>query len=227
MSPGQNQAGLGFSEHSSISLQHARPYLLKELGVSSLSGQFLTGKGALGTMFSTLGLTGLRKSSLWLAYGQRLHPRISAGLGLHIWNTSIPEQVIFAPGISFALGLQIRFREQWKLGARIFHPLVWERFPDASGYRPMRFECGFAYSFFSVATLYSELHVHAGFPLTLCGGAEWILNRQIRFRTGIRYEPLTFSWGILLAFPSFLAELSCVYRSETGLTPISAFTYEW
>jgi hypothetical protein len=227
MSSCQNQAGLGFSEHSSISLQHGRPFLLKELGVSTLEGQIRTGKGALGTSLSTLGLRGLRKSSFWLAYGQRLHPRISAGLGLHFWNTSIPEQAIFAPGISFALGLQLRIREQWKLGARIFHPFAWERHPDAPLDRSMRIECGFAYSFFSVASLYSELHVYPGNPLILCGGAEWLLKRQIRFRTGIRSEPLTISWGILLAFKNCTAEFSCAYRSETGLSPTSAFCYDW
>ena len=227
LSSSQNQAGLGFTEHSSISIQHGRPFLLEELGVSTLSGEFCTERGALGILFSTLGLHGLRKSTFWLAYGQRLHPRVSAGLGLHFWNTSILEQVLFAPGLSFALGLQARIREQWKLGARILHPLVWERLRDAPGDRSMRIECGFSYSFFSVASLYAELHVHPGAPLIMCGGAEWILNRQIRLRTGMRNEPLTFSWGILLAFKNCTVAFSCAYRSEMGLSPTSAFSYEW
>jgi len=48
----QNQAGLGFIEQSSISIQHGRPYLLKELGISSISGQFISGQSP--SILSTL-----------------------------------------------------------------------------------------------------------------------------------------------------------------------------
>lgn len=227
MSSSQNQAGLGFTEHSSISIQHGRPFLLKELGVSSISGQFRTGKGALGISLSTLGLKGLSKSSLWLAYGQKLHPKISAGLGLHLWNTSIPEHYIYAPGISFSLGLQFRICEHWKFGARIFHPVAWQRLQETQGETSMRIESGFAYSFFNVARVYSELHMLPGAPLILCGGAEWILNRQILFRTGICSDPFTCSWGISLEIKNLRIEFSVAYRSYTGLSPTSAFTYGW
>jgi len=223
----QNQAGLGFTERSSISIQHGIPFWIKELGISSLSGQFRSGNGALGASLSTVGLRGLRQSSLWLARGQRLHPRMGAGVGLHFWNTSIQEQFFYAPGISFALGLQIRISEQWRFGARLFHPAEWRKLREASGEESMHIETGFAYSFFNVARIFSDLHIHPGDPVLLCGGAEWILNRQICMRTGIRSEPFTFTWGLSLKLKSCLAEFSFMYRMETGLSTLSAMTYEW
>jgi hypothetical protein len=227
MSSRQNQAGLGYTDHSSISIQHARPFLLKELGISSLSGQFRTGKGALGMSLSTLGIKGLKQSSLWLAYGQRLFSHLSAGVGLHFWNYSIQEQFLYAPGMSFALGLQIRIREHWKLGARIFHPAVWNQRSQMPGEKFIQIETGFGYSFFNAASLYTELHIHPGSTLSLCGGAEWILNRQIKMRIGIRSEPFTYSWGLSLRLKKCIAEFSFSYRAATGLSPHSALIYEW
>ena len=227
MCTSQNQAGLGFIEQSSLSIQHNMPYLIKELGISSFSGQFISGKGALGLALSTQGLSGFRQSSLWLSYGLRLNPDISAGMGIHLWNSSIREQLIYAPGISFALGLQVRIQEQWKLGARLFHPAVWSSQSDQFNEQLMAIEAGFSYSFFRVAWVYSELHITPGASLKLCSGIEWILKQQTRLRAGICSRPFTFSWGISLRFTKWIADFSFQYRTDTGLSPLTSLTYEW
>jgi hypothetical protein len=224
---GQNQAGLGFTEKSSLSIQHGQPFLLKELGVSSVSGQFRTEKGALGVLLSTTGLKGLRLSSLWLACGQRLNPHISGGAGLHFWSFSLREQPFYAPGISFALGIQINVGHHWKIGARLFHPAAWSQHTTGPVDESMRIETGFAYTVFNVGRLYADLHIRHGTPITLCCGAQWNLNRQIILRTGVRSGPFTFSWGISFRIRKCLAEFSFRYRGDTGLSPSSALTYEW
>lgn len=227
MCSGQNQAGLGFTECSSISLQHGRPFLLKELGITSISGQFRGGKGALGISFFTLGFNGLRQSSLWLARGQKLHPHISAGVGIHFWTSSIREQAFYAPGISFALGLQIRIGEQWRLGAHLSHPAAWSQLPESSAKGSMTIESGCSYSFFDVGRLFAEVHVMPGTPIIFCGGAQWMLNRRIVFRTGLSSGPYTFSWGISFRLKNCISEFAFRYRSDAGLTPLSALSYEW
>lgn len=222
----QNQAGLGFLERSSISIQHGRPFLLKDLGISSLSGQFRAGKGAIGMAAATVGLNGLSQSSLWLSCGQRLHPQISAGVGLHIWSTSIRNQFLFAPGLGFTMGLQVRLSDSWILGTRLSHPFAWSRHPY--GFRkPMGLQCGFARSIFDVGQLYAQVNIEPGFPITLCSGAQWKLNGQILFRTGIRSGPLSFTWGMVLKFQKYLIEFSGIYSSDTGLSPLSGLSYEW
>ena len=223
----QNQAGLGFIEQSSVSIQHGRPYLLKELGISSLSGQFISGRGALGFTLSTLGLKGFRQSSLWLAYGLRLHSNISAGAGLHFWNSTISEQFIYAPGLSFALGLQIKLQKQWQLAARLFHPLAWSSQTDLSQEQLMSIETGLSYSFFKVAKIYSELHIKPGAYFMLCSGVEWILKQHTILRTGICSRPFTFSWGISLNFTRWIADFSFQYRADTGLSPYTSLTHAW
>ncbi len=227
MCASQNQAGLGFIEQSSISIQHGRPYLLKELGISSLSGQFISGRGAFGFTLSTLGLKGFRQNSLWLANGLRLNSNISAGVGLHFWNSTISEQFIYAPGLSFALGLQIKLQKQWQLGARLFHPLAWSSQTDLSQEQLMSIETGLSYSFFKVAKIYCELHMKPGAYFMLCSGIEWILKQHTILRTGICSRPFTFSWGISLNFARWIADFSFQYRADTGLSPYTSLTHVW
>jgi hypothetical protein len=185
------------------------------------------GNGALGLMLSSMGLKGLRQSSLWLSYGQKLHPDISAGVGMHFWNSSISEHLFYAPGIGVSLGLQIKIQEQWKLGARVFHPAAWSFRSAPNRKESMRIETGFAYSFFRVARIYSELQIRPNASIILCGGCDWALNQQIRIRTGISSGPFTFSRGIFLRLKRCIAEFSFQYRTDTGLTPLTALSYEW
>jgi hypothetical protein len=224
---GQNQAGLGFIDQSSISLQHSMPYLLKELGISSLAGQFTFPRGALGIVLSTQGLRGFRQNSIWLSYGLRLHPNISAGLGIHLWNTTLTEQLIYAPGISFALGIQIRVNKQWELGARLFHPAGWSARTELSGQELMSIESGFSYSFFRTSRILFDLHINPGYSIILSSGMEWILNKQINLRVGICNRPFTYSWGISLKFTKWIAEFSFQYRTDTGLSPRTSLTHAW
>lgn len=222
----QNQAGMGFVERSSISVQHGRPFLLNDLGISTISGQFRAGRGAIGIAASTTGLRGFSQSSLWLSCGQSLHPQISAGVGLHFWSTSLRDQLLFAPGLGFTMGLQLRFLKTWVLGARLSHPFAWSRHPYAFK-KTMGLQCGFARSIFDVGQLYAQVNIQPGDPIILCSGAQWKLNRQIIFRTGIRSGPLTFTWGIQLRFKKCLIDFSSMFRGDTGLSPLSAICYEW
>ena len=223
----QNQAGLGGIEHSSVSLQHSRPYLLKELGCSAFSAQFSTGTGALGIALATQGLEGLRQSSLWLSYGLQVHSKINAGMGIHTWNTSISEQYIFAPGISFALGLQVRINEQWIIGMRLLQPVAWTAHPALPIEQEMTIQTGISCSFLKTAHIYTELHIKPELGIILCSGLEWTLNSRINLRTGFCSRPCIFSWGISLKFKRWVTEFSFQYRTDSGISPLSSLTHEW
>jgi hypothetical protein len=201
--------------------------LLKELGSSTLSGQFLTGTGALGISLASQGLTGFRQTSLWLSYGMRLNSDISAGVGLHFWNSTIAEQVIYAPGISFALGLQIRINDQWRLGGGLFHPAGWSDIPGLSFQKMMTMALGFSYSFLSTGLLYSEIHITSEKGMILCSGLEWSLTQHTRFRTGVSTGPFTFSWGISLGFIRWIMDFSFQYRVNSGVMPLTSLTHAW
>lgn len=223
----RSQSGLGFIEYSSVTIQHCSPYLLKELGISSFSGQFTTGTGALGIALASQGLTGFRQTSMWLSYGLKLHSDISAGVGIHLWNSTIAEQFIYAPGISFALSLQIRINEQWKLGAQLFQPAGWSAHPGIPIQQQMIIGTGISYSFFRAAHFYSDILIKPGEGIILCNGLEWTFNPRTSLRTGFCNRPFTFSWGISLKFTKWTMEFSFQYMTESGLSPLTSLTHAW
>ena len=223
----QNQAGLGFIEQSSFTFQHCRPYLLKEIGISTLSAQFRTGTGALGISIASRGIKGFMQTSMWLSYGMKLNPGISAGVGIHLWNWALPEQFIYAPGISFALGLQIRINDHWKLGGRLFHPAGW--YGQSALFIPqtVAIETGFSYGFLDSGHLYSEIHLQPGKGLTLCNGLDWTFRQRTIFRTGVSTRPFAFSWGISQEFRGWVMEFSFQCRTGSGVAPLTSITRVW
>ena len=224
---GLNQAGLGARERNSLTLQHCRPYLLRELGQSSLSGQFLTGNGSLGMVLSTQGIKGLRQSSLWLSYGLSLHPDIAAGMGIHLWNTSMAEQVLYATGISFALGIRARIHQQWMVGAHVLHPLSWSSLALPSASPGMTIASGFSFTFLKSATIYSEVHIKPGIGIILVEAIEWQLNKRISLSTGFSDKPFTFSWGISLIHPQWIIQFAFQYRTNSGTVPLASLSHAW
>ena len=224
---GLNQAGLAAREQHSLSLQHSRPYLLRELGQSSLSGQFVTGNGALGMQLSTQGIKGLRQSSLWLSYGMKLSPGIYAGMGIHCWNSSMPEQVLYASGVSFALGIQVRMNKQWMLGGHVLHPSSWNSLSLPNATPAMTIAAGFSYAFLLSTTFYSEIHALPGHGIILVEGLEWHLNKGISMSAGFSNKPFTFSWGITMLHSLWSIQFSFQYRYTSGTVPLASLTHAW
>ncbi len=224
---GLNQAGLGVAEQHSVTMQHSRPYLLRELGQSSLSGQFVTGNGALGIEMATQGIKGLRQTSLWLSCGLKLHPGVTAGMGIHLWNSSIEEQPLYATGISFALGIRAMINQQWIVGAHVLHPASWSSLSLPSSSPRMAIAAGFSYTFLKTATIYSEVHIKPRYGIILVEGVEWHLNRRVSMSTGFSNKPFTFSWGISLLHARWSIIFAFQYRTTSGTVPFTSLTHAW
>jgi len=210
MSASHNQAGLGWIDDHSISLQHCSPFM--KLGISSIAAQVKVQKGALGASISTFGITGLRQSSLWLSFGMKLSPDISAGLGMHFQTYSIPEKSFYHPGLGLALGIQGRINEHWVVGAHI---------------QKMIISAGCSYSFFNTATWYSELHCRPGHPIQFGNGLEWKLHKILRLMIGINNQPFTWSAGLALDHHKWRVDLAFQYVTDTGIIPYTSFHHVW
>lgn len=222
-----NQAGLGWIESHSLSLHHSRPFILKELGISSLSAQLHTGKGALGTTFTSFGIPGLRVTSVWISYGMQLHPGITAGLGIHGWTYSTGENRLFTPGISCALGIQGMIGERMLTGIHILHPVGWEARSTGVSQQPMVLTAGFAYTLFHVITFYTDLQMTPDSPLKSCHGLELSLEEQIQVQLGMHNRPFAVSGGITLTRTSWTFSTAFEYMLDSGGTPSTSLTYAW
>ena len=224
---GLNQAGLGRRKQHSLGLHHSRPYLLRELGQSSLSGQYLTGTGALGILLSTQGIKGLRQSSFWLSYGMKLTQDISAGVGIHLWNSSLPDQVFYASGAGLALGIQARIAPHWTLGAHVLHPASWNSLSLPNARPGMILSAGFSYIFLESVTLFSEIRAFHRLGIILVEGLEWHLNARASMRMGFSNKPTTFSWGISLLLRPWNIQFAFQYLNHSGMIPHTSLGHAW
>lgn len=222
-----NQAALGWPTEKAVSLQHKRPFMLSDLGFSSMSIQLALGRGSLGSSLSSYGITAYRKSDLWISYGLSLHPGITAGAGIHIWNQSIPGNLIFHPGIGCALGLQVRMGSNWTLGGHILHPLgsilQVQKFESAI----MILSVGCSYSFIESFRYHLDLFAQSDAMIQIAQGIELECNDLLNLLLGFHNRPWGLSGGLELNFSTWTIHLAVDYSTETGGTPLSSITHAW
>jgi hypothetical protein len=222
-----NQAGLGWTSEHAISLQHAQPFMVGELGIASLSLLLPAGKGGFGTTLSTFGIKGYRQTSAWISYGMKLHPGISAGVGLHIWNTGILGQMIYHYGVSCALGIQVRISRDLCLAGHVMHPASWSDLEPGLESRRMMISAGASYTFFQTATYHTDLHFYTAGYLQWCHGLEIPLVKTMKILLGMHNRPYSAAGGLCLEYHRWSAAISLEYLFDTGMTPSSSLMYAW
>ena len=222
-----NQAGLGWTNQHTISLQHAQPFMISDLTVASLAVQVPVKNGGLGAAFSSYGIRGFRQTSLWISCGMKLHPAVSAGLGLHFLNTGVSERVLFHAAISCALGIQVKLNEDLCLSGHVMHPVAWSDLDPGLDNRKMMIAAGISYTFFESATYYSDLHLFPQGYLQWCHGIEICAVKQLMIILGTHNRPWSVSGGITLKYHHWSVNLATEYCFDTGTTPSSAITYAW
>ncbi|MEN8157130.1 MAG: hypothetical protein ABFS10_09270 [Bacteroidota bacterium] len=221
-----NQAGLGRMKEHAISLHHARPFLIKELGISSLSLQLPAERGGFGATLSTTGIKGLRQLTSWIGYGLHLHPAIYAGVGINLMdNITLEYGHHLAAGC--ALGIQTTVRDDLVLGAHVRNPLTWSTMESTTRSAPMELSTGLSYTFFRTATWHVDFQFRGGDRLRWCQGLEIFVTDYFRLLLGLSSAPYTLSGGISLKFRNQGITMATASCFETGITPSLTLYHGW
>lgn len=224
---GLNQAALGWANQHSVSVQHARPFSLKELALSTLSAQFIVGKGAWGATISTMGIKGFRQNSAWISFGMFLRPGITAGIGIHYWSHQIQEYFFYHPGISFAFGIQVKLNDRLSVGAHVFHPFGWYSNNVGRGTDQMMISAGCSYTFFHSVTYLCDLRISPELKIQTCHGMKLKFGEQLETSLGVHNQPFSLSGGIACYHEAWKLHLSFEFIINTGISPASSITHEW
>jgi len=222
-----NQAGLGRLTESTTSLHHLRPYIIPQLDIISLSAQISLDRGGPGLAFSSMGISGLRQSSVWISYGLRLHTRISAGAGIHFRFTSIPENILFHSEAGFAIGLQFLLSEDLVLGAHLKQPAAWTDARQKNSADQMMICTGFSYAFFQTASVYSEFHITTSGPVQWCNGLTIEITGSIQLYLGINTKPWSLSGGLSFDYRNWGITLAVACYMDAGISPATSLSHAW
>ena len=222
-----NQAGLGDMTNRSLSIQHARPFLIGDLGVSSLSFQWGVLHGALGATLSHAGIRGYSQTSAWFAYGISMTEQWTAGVGLHFWNQSIGENWFRHPGFSFAAGVRWQIHDRIRWGIHVAHPVGWASGLPGKYGLPMTIASGVCLLPGQGISLYLEVVSVTGHALQWRSGLEWELNQQILLQFGCQPAPLTISGGFSCQHHRWILQIAFAYGPENGTSPATGLTYAW
>jgi len=222
-----NQAGLGRVSSRSVTIQHSRPFILADLGISTISVQIPSGKGALGATLTCFGIKGLYNTSGWLSYGMKLHPAITAGAGIHFWFSSIAEGLFYHPGLSCGIGVQARINDLLVAGGHVMYPAGWSADHPGRKDLPMILTAGCSYRFFNTATYHADLHMTPGNQLRISHGIELSFKKITGLQLGMHNHPYAASLGIELETGAWNICCAAEYCFDTGSSPSTALTYVW
>jgi hypothetical protein len=222
-----NQAGLGCIRESGVALHHSRPFLLEDLGISTLSAYLPVGKGGFGGSLGSAGVPGFRHTSVWLAYGTRLSPLLTAGVGFHFWNHGIEGQAFFHSGAGCALGVQLKASDRLTLGAHVRDPFAWSDLPGFNYSNRMEISAGLAWTFLESASFFSELHLAPSSALQWCNGLELHAGPSLGFLFGMHNRPFVLSGGMSMDYRNLILSLAAAYCFDTGCIPSASLSYGW
>jgi hypothetical protein len=208
-------------------LQHARPFITPDLDIVSLSVQLSLNRGGPGLMLSTMGINGMRQTSAWISYGLELHPRLFAGAGIHLQNTSITGDAIHQLEAGFALGLQFRVNNELLLGAHVKNPGAWPGKNLETNGEGLMITSGLSYFFYKTAWYHTEFHVASGRQVQWSNGLEIIITDSLLLLLGVNNQPWSISAGISMKYRNWGLCLAGSYCLDTGTTPRTSLSYEW
>jgi hypothetical protein len=222
----ENQAGLADEPVTELSLLHRQPFLVRDLGISSLACCFPIPHGGMGMTVSTLGIHGMRYYSAWIGCGLRLGSNLSAGMGIHLLDFATAEYG-HHPGAGCSLGFQYRAGDRLLVGGHICNPVSAAPGIDSRNSLPMILSTGIAYTFFKTATWYTELQASPHGPVAWANGIEAVVPPSVILMAGIRTQPLTLSAGVSLPWNRWKFTSAVAWCFDTGITPGFALGYRW
>ena len=221
----QNPALLGQAQNHSFSAGHARPFVIKELGISSLETVFTAYPGAFQLRVHTYGLTGYRIFSSELGFGMTLSERITAGVSFHYCNTVTSEHWNYLWSISPGAGIHYTVSPLTSVALLLKSPLSHGNYHGYGPLLPSALSIGVSHEIYQHTTLLAEITYLTPELLRVKTGLEYRLNRSVVLLTGYHSEPHSLSFGSTLELGTLHIDLAFCWSALPGVTPAITLSY--
>jgi len=218
-SPSANQASLGWTLEAAASLQHWRPFVIKDLGVSGLSTVFRLSPGWGGVAFNSFGIPGYHRSALWLAYGMMLGENCSAGIGFRSQLVSVPGELCYQWQLTVSGGVMLQINDKLMAGAHLTDPLYVPAFETTLTSLPSCMAIGLAYEPDPGLLLYLQTSYSSYRKTGLDLALSWQLDERLTIHSGFSYRDKMISAGLSIKMTNWSILLAVPWLPGCGLSP--------
>ena len=206
---GQVQAGVNYENR----------FLVRDLGISSISAVLPTRPGVFGLAFNQFGTNLYNQSFLGLAYGRSFGERFQAGVRLDARHTRLAEHYGQRTDLSFALGFGANLTNDLTLAAALFNPIRIKAANDFDEKLPAIYRVGLAYRIENNLIVTVEAEKDIRYKPSLRTGVQYKYKEIAALRAGIGTNPLNHSFGFGFNFGSFIFDIAAVRHEVLGYSP--------
>ena len=202
---------------STLSLAYAPgQFGLSELARSAFCLTVPTGAGVFALEGSRFGFALYNEFSVSLAYGLRLTPVLSAGLGLNVYRLSIAHYGnAWSVGADIGVLLRISEQVQWGIAACNFNaPSIGKVKEDL----PQLIIAGIRYAPFDGASVQIDIQKDLIYPVELHLGVEYSFLGMVAVRGGTTSEFSTFGFGAGIRYDIMQLDYALTTHLDLGTT---------
>ncbi|MFC2129369.1 hypothetical protein ACFLQX_01170 [Bacteroidota bacterium] len=220
-----NEAALGIADKLTVHMSHARPFVIKELGITSISSKFHLFPGNMKIGMTHYGIPGYQQINTSLGYGMKLSEMIYAGIGFRYYNTSSLGEWTYLRAIGISGGVLVTPGEKTLLAAHIINPITINNYPDYGKIFPSLLSIGIRQEIYESTAVYSEVMYSSLSKLQLKIAAEYLCFQDVIIRAGYHSNPSSLSFGSGINFPRFTMDIAFSYSMRIGVIPALAISY--
>ncbi|MEX0981578.1 MAG: hypothetical protein WD577_01250 [Bacteroidales bacterium] len=221
----QNPALLGHARRPSFSTGHARPFVIKELGIFSLETVITAHPGAFQFRVHTYGLHGYRIVSSELGFGMALSEKLTAGISFNYGNTFTSDQWNYLWSLSPGAGIHYTISPRTSVALLLNSPFYLGNFHGYGPLLPSALSAAISHEIYQHTTLLAEATYSNADLLLVKTGLEYRLNRSVVLLSGYHSKPHSLSFGSALEIGTLQIDLAFRWSAIPGITPAITLSY--
>ncbi|MEX0987996.1 MAG: hypothetical protein WD052_11015 [Bacteroidales bacterium] len=221
----QNPASLGNKESNYFAAGHIRPFLLKEIGVTSLEGILQASPGAFLVKISNYGITGYRIFQSDLVFGMNFSDKLSAGVSFSYYNTFTQDKWNYLWAVGPGAGLQYKLSAATALAVHLKNPVSFGNYSSFGPLLPSYISTGISHKVYSNTILLTEITYFAPDQLQFKTGIIYVADPSTFLRGGYHNNPHTLSFGSGHHFGNMVVDFALTLSSIPGITPAITLSY--
>ncbi len=220
-----NEACLGFSGPISYQVSHVRPFVIKELGISSAGVKFPLFPGNTQIEIQHYGIPGFQQLNSSLGYGMKLSENIFAGVGFRYYNTITQGEWSYLRTLGLSGGVIVKAGESTWLGAHMINPFTIDNYPEYGAIFPSLITLGIRRKIYASSSILGEIMYHSELGFVSKMATEYHCSDKVILRAGYHSRPSTLSFGTGLILPPIKLDMAFAYSVRCGVIPAISITY--